>query len=126
MRLFLLGGVVAMLLVPPVRPQSPTSGLDPAGKWTFSTNDPSGAAVTGTMEIAGQPGSYRGSYTIDGRDQKLPITDVVASGGTVIMLATDADGGTLVVKMSKDTDGKLKCVWGPMEQVIPATITKVQ
>lgn len=125
MRAILVGSLLAMSLVP-AAPQPASPGLDPAGKWSFSTTDPAGTAVTGTMEITGRPGSYRGSYTLTGSDQKLPMTDIVASAETVILLATDANGGTLVVKMSKGTDGKLRCVWGPITQVMSATVARVQ
>jgi hypothetical protein len=127
MRAVLLGGVLAMLLVPAIQPTPAVQALDPAGKWTFSTHDEDGNAVGGTMEITGQPGSYTGSITVTGMDQKFPITDVATSGhNTIIVLATPPDGGAVVVKIWTGSDGKLQSAWGPVKQVIPATVEKAK
>jgi len=125
MRSILVGMVVAMTIVPAVRPpQAPT--LDPAGKWIFSTHDEDGTAIGGTMELTGQPGSYHGTIAIQGIDDKLPVTDVATSTNSVIVLATLPDGGAAVIKIWKGTDGKLQSLWGPVKQIIPATVEKGQ
>ena len=123
MRAMLLGGVLAMMVLPGVRPQSP-SALEPAGKWTFATHDEDGNAVGGTMEITGEPGKYRGEITVNGMDQKMPVTDVTTSATAIVVLATTPDGGAAVIKISKGSDGKLQSMWGPVKQIIPATIEK--
>jgi hypothetical protein len=126
MRSILLGAVMAMTLVPTVRPQPASAALDPVGKWTFSTHDEDGTALTGTMEIAGQPGSYHGEVTVNGLDEKLAITDVGVSGNAVIVLANTKDGTAAIVRIGKGTDGKLQAAWGPVRQWIPAAVEKVQ
>lgn len=124
MRILLLGGVFAMLLVPAIRPQS-IGGMDPAGTWTFATHDEDGNPLSATMEISGEPGKYQGQVTVEGRDQKLPITDVATSANAFIVMAT-TDDGLAVVKVWKGADGKLQSVWGPVNQIIPATVVKGQ
>jgi len=127
MRSILLGTVVAMLFVPAVRPQQPAaSALDPVGKWLFSTHDEDGTAIGGTMELTGKPGSYRGVIAVRGTDDKLPVTDVATSANSIIVLATTPDGGAAVVKIWKGEDGKLQSLWGPVKQIIPATVERAQ
>jgi hypothetical protein len=123
MRVLLLGGVLAMMVLPGVRPQSP-SALDPAGKWTFATHDEDGNAIGGTMEITGEPGKYRGQITVNGMDEKMPVTDITTSDTAIVILATAPDGGAAVIKISKGPDGKLQSMWGPVKQIIPATLEK--
>jgi hypothetical protein len=125
MRSILLGAVMTMILVPAVRPQ-PAPALDPAGKWSFSTHDEDGTALTGTMEIAGQSGNYHGVISVTGMDEKLPITDVAVSSNLVIVLSNTGDGTPAIVKIWKGTDGKLQASWAPLKQVIPAAVEKVQ
>jgi hypothetical protein len=126
MRSILLAAVMAMTLVPAVRPQPAPAALDPAGKWSFSTHDEDGTALTGTMEITGQPGSYHGAITVTGMDDKLPITDVAVSSNLVIVLANTQEGTPAIVKIWKGTDGKLQAFWSPVKQVFPAVVEKVQ
>ena len=38
--------------------------FDPVGKYSISTTSDSGQAITGTLEITGTPGNYKGSTTI--------------------------------------------------------------
>ena len=125
MRAILAGSLLAMLLIPAV-PQPAASGLDPAGKWTFSTKDEDGTSLNGTMEITGHPGSYKGTANIAGMDQALPITDVATAGNMFIMLATTGDGGTAVVKIWKSADGKVQGTWGPLKQMMPVTLEKTK
>jgi hypothetical protein len=126
MRSILLGAVMAMTLVPAVRPQPAPAALDPAGKWSFSTKDEDGTALTGTMEITGQPGSYHGVVSVTGMDEKLPITDVAVSSNLVIVLANTGDGTPAIVKIWKGADGKFQAAWSPLKQVFPAVVEKVQ
>lgn len=125
MRTVLLGGVFAMMLIPAIRPQTAPPALDPAGKWAFSTHDEDGTALTATMEISGEPGKYYGEVTVEGVDHKLPVTDVATSANEFIAIAT-TDDGAAVVKVWKGADGKLQAVWGPVKQIIPATVEKKQ
>jgi len=123
MRAMLLGGVLAMVLVPAVQPQ-PATALDPVGKWAVQTKDEDGSPIAATMEITGQPGNYKGTVTVTGVDQQLPITDVTTSNNAIVLFATMPDGGTAVVKIWKAADGKLQCLWAPVKQTIPGTIEK--
>jgi hypothetical protein len=126
MRAILLGGVLALLLVPAIQPQPAAPALDPAGKWTFSTHDEDGNPIGGTMEITGEPGKYRGEITVNGMDQKMPVTDVTTSATAIVLLATGQDGGSAVIKIWKGSDGKLQSTWGPVKQIIPATVEKAR
>ena len=126
MRSILLGAVMATLLVPAVRPQPAAAPLDPVGKWTFSTHDEDGTALSGTMEITGQAGSYHGVITVTGMDDKLPITDVAVSSSLVVVFANTQDGSPAIVKIWQGTDGKVQAAWSPLKQVIPASVEKVQ
>ena len=126
MRSILLGAVMAMTLVPAVRPQPAPAAVDPAGKWSFSTHDEDGTVLSGTMEITGQPGSYHGVVSVTGMDEKLPISDVAVSSNLVIVLANTGDGTPAIVKIWKGADGKFQAAWSPLKQVIPASVEKVQ
>jgi len=126
MRTLLLGGLIAMLLVPAMQLQSIAPGLDPVGKWTFSTHDEDGTAIGGMMEITGEPCKYRGEITVNGMDQKMPITDITTSATAIVVLATTQDGGAAVVKIWKGADGNLQSMWGPIKQIIPATIERAR
>jgi hypothetical protein len=100
----------------------PATTFDPVGKWTYSTVNEEGAAISGTMTITGKPGAYTG--TIQGEGDPLPITDVFTSPSGMALFATLPDGSVAVVKVETGADGKLKCVWGPLRGVIPATVTR--
>jgi hypothetical protein len=123
MRAILVGSLLAMVLVPSV-PQPASTGIDPSGKWTFATKDEDGNAVGGTMEITGEPGKYHGTISVSGSNDKLPITDVTTSATAVVILATTPDGGAAVIKIWNGADGKLQSMWGPVKQIIPATVEK--
>ena len=125
MRAILLGGVLAVVLVP-VAPQPAAPSLDPAGKWTFSTHGEDGAALTGTMEIRGDAGKYSGEITVAGMDQKLPITDVASSSANAFIVLATTDDGAAVIKVWKNADGKLQSSWGPVKQIIPAVVERAR
>jgi hypothetical protein len=125
MRAILLGSVLAMVLVPAAR-QPAAPGLDPAGKWTFSTHGEDGTALTGTMEIRGEPGKYGGEITVTGMDQKLPITDVGSSSANAFVVLATTDDGAAVIKVWQNADGKLQSSWGPVKQIIPATVERAR
>jgi len=101
----------------------PVSQFDPAGKWTFSTLDDQGAPLSGTMEITGKPGAYTGTIT-SAPDRVLQINDVVTSANAAVVLADLPDGGVAVIKIWKGADGKIQCGWGPIRNVIAATLTR--
>jgi hypothetical protein len=100
----------------------PATTFDPVGKYTYSTVNEDGAAVSGTMVITGKPGAYTG--TIQGDGDALPITDVFTSPSGMAIFANLPDGNVAVIKVWKEADGKLKCTWGPLRGVIPATVTR--
>src|SRR5262245_56029134 len=114
--------LAAALIGLAVQPLSVTP-FDPAGKWTFSTQDDSGAVVSGTMEITGQPGAYTGTIT-SAPDRVLQINDVLTSANAIVILANLPEGGVAVIKVWKGADGKLQAGWGPIRNVIAATVSK--
>jgi hypothetical protein len=103
----------------------PAAGLDPAGKWTYSTRDEQGSTVSGTMTISGKPGAYTGTISV-GEGQGLPITDVLVSSSGMVMLATLQDGGTAMIRITKKADGTLDSGWAPVRNMIPATIERAK
>jgi hypothetical protein len=103
----------------------PTPAFDPVGKWTYSTLDDSGAAISGTMEIAGKPGAYTGSIA-GGGDHPLPIKDVFTSPSGMVIFADLPDGTVAVIKVWQETDGKIQAGWGPLHNVIPATVARAK
>jgi hypothetical protein len=102
----------------------PPAAFDPVGKWTYATHDDAGAAITGTMEIAGKPGAYQGTL-VSAPDRMLAIADVLTSPNGMVVIANLPDGGVAVIKVWKDAAGKLQAGWGPIRTVIPATVDRV-
>ena len=115
--------LAAVLLGLAVQPKSVTP-FDPAGKWAFSTLDDAGAAISGTMEITGKPGAYGGTISA-GPERVLQINDVLTSANAAVILSNLPEGGVAVIKIWKDADGKLQCSWGPIRNVIAATVSRV-
>ena len=101
------------------------ASFDPAGKWTYSTHDDQGAPISGTMEIAGKPGAYTGTI-VSGPGRVLKVSDVLTSPNGMIVIADLPDGGVAVVKVWKDAEGKLGAGWGPIRNVIPATVERAK
>ena len=101
----------------------PAATFDPVGKWTYSTNDDSGAAITGVMVITGKPGAYTGTIS-SGPERTLQIHDVLTSPNGMVVFANLPDGGAAVIKVWTGADGKIQAGWGPIRNVIPATVTR--
>jgi autotransporter-associated beta strand protein len=97
--------------------------FDPVGKYSFSTTSDAGAAVTGTLEITGAPGSYKGSTTIsDGT--VLAITDVMTSPNGLMAISELPNGGVALVRLVRDSSGKFTGAWGQIAQSFNITATK--
>jgi len=102
----------------------PVTAFDPVGKWTYSTRDDEGVAISGTMEIAGTPGAYTGTIA-SAPDRVLQVSEVLTSpNGMVVLADLPNNGGVAVIKVWKGADGKLQGGWGPIRSVIPATVEK--
>ena len=124
MRMLVLGLALASAAVY-AQPKPAGAAFDPVGKWTYSTLDDQGAAISGTMEIAGKPGAYTGTI-VSGPDRTLQINEVLTSPTAMVVLANLPDGGVAVIKVWKDGDGKMQGGWGPIHNVIPATIARAK
>jgi hypothetical protein len=122
MRTLVLGLATASLLT---YAQPAAKEFDPVGKWTYSTRDDAGAAISGTMEISGVPGKYTGTI-VSGPDRKIPITEVMTSPTGMIVLADIDNGGVAVIKVWKGPDGKLQAGWGAVREVITATVERTK
>lgn len=103
----------------------PPAAFDPVGKWTYSTLDDAGVAITGTMEIAGKPGAYTGTIGST-PDRMLKIADVLTSPTGMVVIANLPDGGVAVIKVWMDAAGKLQAGWGPIRTIIPATVERAK
>ena len=124
MRTLVLALALASIAGAQARP-APVPGFDPAGKWTFSTVDENGAPISGTMEITGKPGAYTGTI-MGGGDRPLQITEVFTSPTGAVIFADLPDGGVAVIKVWTDASGKIQCGWGPIRQVVPATVARAK
>ena len=118
-----LFAALLVLTFDPGAAQPPAAAFDPVGHWTYSTRDDAGAAISGTMEIAGKPGAYTGSL-VSGPDRRLEIADVMTSPSGMMVTANLPDGGVAVIKVWKGSEGKLQAAWGAIRTVIPATVEK--
>ena len=124
MRHLLFATVLVTFAAAGMQPRQAAS-FDPAGKWTYSTHDDQGAPISGTMEIAGKPGAYTGTI-VSGPGRELKVSDVLTSPNGMIVIADLPDGGVAVVKVWKDAEGKLGAGWGPIRNVIPATVVRAK
>lgn len=124
MRHLLFATVLVTFAAAGMQPRQAAS-FDPTGKWTYSTHDDQGAPISGTMEIAGKPGAYTGTI-VSGPGRELKVSDVLTSPNGMIVVADLPDGGVAVVKVWKDADGKLGAGWGPIRNVIPATVERAK
>jgi hypothetical protein len=124
MRHLLFATVLVTFAAAGMQPRQAAS-FDPAGKWTYSTHDDQGAPISGTMEIAGKPGAYTGTI-VSGPGRELKVSDVLTSPNGMIVIADLPDGGVAVVKVWKDAEGKLGAGWGPIRNVIPATVERAK
>lgn len=96
----------------------PATAFDPVGKWTYSTQDESGAQISGSMSITGKAGAYTGAITT-GEGEQIPVTDVFTSGTGMVVLASLPDGASAVVKVSRKADGTFDAGWAAVRNVIP-------
>ena len=103
----------------------PSAPFDPAGKWTYSSQDEQGSAVAGTMTISGKPGAYTGTIS-SGQGQDLPVTDVFTSATGMVVMAGLPDGGTAVIKVSRKADGSMEASWAPVRNAIPAKVERAK
>ena len=101
----------------------PAATFDPAGKWSYTTTDDTGAPIAGTLTIAGKPGAFTGTVS-NGQGRELAITDVLTSSAGMVVLADLPDGGLAVIRVFKGADGKLQGGWGPIRSLIPATVER--
>ena len=122
MRMLVLALALVSLTGTQARPVTP---FDPAGKWTFSTTEDTGGAISGTMEITGKPGAYTGTI-VSGTNPPIPINDVLTSATGAVILANLPDGGVAVIKVWQGADGKIQCGWGKIGTVIPATVARAK
>lgn len=124
MRNILLAAAFAAFVTGSVQ-KRPPAAFDPVGKWTYATRDDAGAAIAGAMEISGSPGAYVGTLT-SAPDRTLRISDVMTSPSGMVVIANLPDGGVVVIKVWKDTAGKLQAGWGAIRTVIPATVERTK
>ena len=98
--------------------------FDPVGKYSFSTVSDAGQAVSGTLEITGAPGAYKGQVaTSDGT--MLGITEVMTSPSGMMCISELPNGGYALVKLVRDSSGKFNGAWGQIAQSFNITATKV-
>lgn len=103
----------------------PSASFDPAGKWSYTTTDDTGAPIAGTLTIAGKPGAFTGTVS-NGQGRELPVTEVLTSPTGMVVLADLPDGGLAVIRVFRGADGKLLGSWGPIRAMIPATVEKAK
>ena len=103
----------------------PATAFDPAGKWTYTTQDEQGTAISGTMMISGKPGSYTGTITT-AQGQDLPVADVFTSSKGMVVVANLPDGASAVIKVTRKPDGKFDAGWAAVRNVIPATMERAK
>jgi hypothetical protein len=70
---------------------TPTPAVNPAGEFEFSSALPDGTPIKGAITISGTPGAYTGSINV-GEQGTFPITNVVATGQTMVINATHPEG----------------------------------
>lgn len=101
------------------------AAFDPAGKWTYTSQDEQGAQVSGTITITGKAGAYTGAITTT-EGQNIPVTDVFTASNGMVILFSLADGATGVVKVTRTADGKMEAGWAPVRNVIAAKIERAK
>jgi len=98
--------------------------FDPVGKYSISTTTDAGAAISGTLEITGTPGNYKGATTIsDGT--VFGLSDVMTSPNGFMAVSELPNGGFALVKLVRDQSGKFTGAWGQIAQSFNITATKV-
>jgi hypothetical protein len=97
--------------------------IDPLGKWTFSTTNEEGTPTTGTIEVTGKPGAYKGEITTN-QGRVLPVTDLATSRDAIVILAELPDGaGTAVIKIAR-SGNTYTGQWGALRGTIPAKVQR--
>ncbi len=91
---------------------------------TYETQNEQGTTITGSMEITGTPGAYKG--TISSSDgAQIPVIEVMTSPHGMMLLGDLADG-SVVVRVLRDQSGALTAKWGPVRPVITAKVTRAK
>jgi hypothetical protein len=115
-----LVAVVGFLLPQTAAPKP----FDPAGKWSFSTVQEDGSAVTGTLEITGTPGAYQGQAVLpDGTS--IPISDVMTSPSGFMAVADLPQGAALIKLVKGQAEGSFTGAWGQIQQSYNITAKKI-
>jgi hypothetical protein len=103
---------------------TPPKPFDPVGKYSFSTVTDAGAPISGTMEITGTPGAYKGQSTLnDGT--VLGITEVMTSPNGLMAVSELPNGGIAIVKLVRDSAGKYTGAWGQIAATYNITAQKI-
>ena len=98
MRHLLFATLLVTFAATGVQPRQAAS-FNPVGKWTYSTKDDEGTAISGTMEITGKAGVYTGTI-VSGPGRELKISDVLTSPNGMVVIADLPDSaGVAVVKV---------------------------
>ena len=101
---------------------SSAAAFDPVGKWSFTATTDQGGTMTGTFEVSGTPGNFKGqANTSEGRT--LPVRTVMTAPNGFIMIV-DLPSSSLVIQLTRDAAGKFTGVWGEVEQTFPVTATR--
>ena len=116
-------GTIAIATIVVAGQQSPAH-FDPVGKWTYETQNEQGGTITGSMEITGSPGAYKGTI-ISSDGAQIPVVEVMTSPKGMMLLGDMADG-SVVVRVLRDSSGTLTATWGPVRPVITAKVTRAK
>ena len=116
-------GTIAVATIVVAGQQSPAH-FDPVGKWTYETQNEQGATVTGTMEITGAPGAYKGTI-LSSDGATIPVVEVMTSPKGMMLLGDLADG-SVVVRVLRDSAGTLTATWGPVRPVLTAKVSRAR
>ena len=119
-RALALATLLIGLTVPPR--QTTPALLDPVGKWTFTAVMTDGQAMSGTVDVTGTLGAYKGTaYPADG--STVPVSDVMTSAKSMI-LVLQLSNSFAIVKITQDAAGKFSGQWGELTQVMPVTMVR--
>jgi hypothetical protein len=116
-------GTIALATIIVAGQQSPAH-FDPVGKWTYETQNEQGGTITGSIEITGSPGAYKGTI-LSSDGAQIPVVEVMTSPRGMMLLGDLADG-SVVVRVLKDSSGTLTATWGPVRPVITAKVTRAK
>lgn len=116
-------GTIAIATIVVAGQQSPAH-FDPVGKWTFETQNEQGATLTGSIDLTGTPGAYKGAIAVSDGTQ-IPIVEVMTSPRGMLLLG-DLPDGSVVVRVLRDSSGALSATWGPVRPVMPAKVMRAK